>query len=73
MQIPADASAGEILAAADAQCERRKAEARAGLERELAVIDRLGFADYFLILHAIVAWTRGRGIPVVARGSAAGS
>ena len=48
-------------------------EAVERLEKELAVIDRLGFSDYFLILHEIVAWTRGRGIPCVARGSAAGS
>jgi len=43
------------------------------LEKELAVINRLGFADYFLIMHEIVAWARGQGIPCVARGSAAGS
>ena len=43
------------------------------LEKELAVIDRLGFADYFLIMQKIVAWARGQGIPCVARGSAAGS
>jgi len=48
-------------------------EAVRRLEMELATIDRLGFADYFLIMHEIVAWTRGRGIPCVARGSAAGS
>ena len=48
-------------------------EAVRRLEAELAVIDRLGFADYFLIMHEIAAWTRGRGIPCVARGSAAGS
>ncbi|HUU91543.1 MAG TPA: DNA polymerase III subunit alpha, partial [Phycisphaerae bacterium] len=43
------------------------------LEKELTVIDRLGFADYFLIMHEIAAWARGQGIPCVARGSAAGS
>ena len=48
-------------------------EAVQRLEAELAVIDRLGFSDYFLIMHEIAAWTRGRGIPCVARGSAAGS
>ena len=48
-------------------------EAVRRLEAELAVIDRLGFADYFLIMHEIASWTRGRGIPCVARGSAAGS
>ena len=48
-------------------------EAVARLETELSVIERLGFCDYFLILHEIVAWTRSQGIPCVARGSAAGS
>ncbi len=48
-------------------------EAVRRLEHELAIIDRLGFADYFLIMHEIVTWARGRGIPCVARGSAAGS
>jgi DNA-directed DNA polymerase III PolC len=48
-------------------------EAVRRLEAELTVIDRLGFADYFLIMQEIAAWTRGRGIPCVARGSAAGS
>lgn len=48
-------------------------EAVGRLENELAVIDRLGFADYFLILHEIAAWACDRGIPCVARGSAAGS
>jgi DNA-directed DNA polymerase III PolC len=48
-------------------------EAVRRLEHELAIIDRLGFADYFLIMHEIVTWARERGIPCVARGSAAGS
>ncbi len=48
-------------------------EAIRRLEKELAVIDRLGFADYFLIMHEIVSWARERGIPCVGRGSAAGS
>ncbi len=48
-------------------------EAVRRLEHELAVIDHLGFADYMLIMHEIVSWTRARGIPCVARGSAAGS
>ena len=48
-------------------------EAVQRLEAELAVIDRLGFADYFLIMHEIASWTRGQGVPCVARGSAAGS
>ncbi|MFO8015189.1 MAG: DNA polymerase III subunit alpha [Phycisphaerae bacterium] len=48
-------------------------EAVRRLQHELAIIDQLGFADYFLIMHEIVTWARERGIPCVARGSAAGS
>ena len=55
------------------RCQPLRPEAVRRLETELAVIDRLGFADYFLILHEIAAWTHGQGIPCVARGSAAGS
>jgi len=50
-----------------------RADAAARLRRELAVIGRLGFCGYFLILAEIAAWARGRGIACVARGSAAGS
>ncbi|MBE3069188.1 MAG: DNA polymerase III subunit alpha [Planctomycetes bacterium] len=55
------------------KCRPLRPEAVGRIENELAVIDRLGFADYFLILHEIAAWARDRGIPCVARGSAAGS
>ncbi|MCG3177697.1 MAG: DNA polymerase III subunit alpha [Phycisphaerae bacterium] len=48
-------------------------EAVTRLARELAVIEKLGFADYFLFVNEIVAFSRGRGIPVDVRGSAAGS
>jgi DNA-directed DNA polymerase III PolC len=48
-------------------------EAVRRLEHELEVIVRLGFADYFLIMHEIVSWARAGGTPCVARGSAAGS
>lgn len=43
------------------------------LERELGVIERLGFADYFLVVHDIVRYARGRGHPVAGRGSGASS
>jgi DNA-directed DNA polymerase III PolC len=45
----------------------------ARLERELRVIHDRGFADYFLIVHGLAAFARGRGIPTVGRGSAASS
>lgn len=43
------------------------------LERELAVINEVGYAEYFLIFHDIVCWANARGIQTLARGSAAGS
>lgn len=48
--------------------------ARARLEHELGTIASMGFADYFLIQHDVVAWARRQGIAVgPGRGSAAGS
>jgi len=43
------------------------------LERELAVIEKLGYADYFLVVHDIVRHSRERGVPVAGRGSGASS
>ena len=43
------------------------------LTRELALIDELGYAPYFLTVHDIVAWARGQGILCQGRGSAANS
>ena len=45
--------------------------ARERLERELGVIARLGFVEYFLIVGDIVRAARGFGIPTVGRGSGA--
>ncbi|MEN8149692.1 MAG: DNA polymerase III subunit alpha, partial [Planctomycetota bacterium] len=45
----------------------------ARLNEELSVITELGFAEYFLIVHDITRHARGRGIPMVGRGSAADS
>lgn len=50
----------------DADYERR-------LGDELAVIDGLGYAAYFLVAAEIAAAARARGIPVAPRGSAVGS
>ncbi len=47
--------------------------AAAQLARELAVIEARGLADYFLVVHDLVAFARGRGILCQGRGSAAGS
>jgi len=44
------------------------------IEYELAVIEKMGFADYFLIVQDFVNWAKERGIVVgPGRGSAAGS
>ena len=46
---------------------------RAQLERELALIGKLGLAGYFLVVHDIVRFCRARGILAQGRGSAANS
>ncbi|MCX8495077.1 MAG: error-prone DNA polymerase [Akkermansiaceae bacterium] len=46
---------------------------RAQLEHELAMVHRLGFPGYFLIVHDLVEFARGRGILCQGRGSAANS
>ncbi|MFQ6617843.1 MAG: PHP domain-containing protein, partial [Fidelibacterota bacterium] len=43
------------------------------LNYELEIIDRLGFSEYFLIVWDIVQHARGKGIPTIGKGSAAGS
>jgi DNA-directed DNA polymerase III PolC len=47
--------------------------AAARLNRELEIIERLGFSPYFIVVGEIVAWARGRGISIVGRGSGASS
>jgi error-prone DNA polymerase len=48
-------------------------EVRAQLERELTLVGRLGFADYFLTIHEMMSFARARGILCQGRGSAANS
>jgi DNA polymerase-3 subunit alpha len=49
-------------------------EIRERLERELAVLEKQGFVNYFLIVWDFIHWARQQGIPVgPGRGSAAGS
>ncbi|MBI2900824.1 MAG: DNA polymerase III subunit alpha [Planctomycetes bacterium] len=43
------------------------------LRREMDVIEKLGFSDYFLVVHDIVRHSRERGVPVAGRGSGASS
>ncbi len=62
-------------------CERgfaarygENAQVHAQLDYELAMIERMGFVDYFLIVSDFVGYAKGKGIPVgPGRGSAAGS
>ncbi|MEO0466453.1 MAG: error-prone DNA polymerase [Pseudomonadota bacterium] len=46
---------------------------RAALKKELALIDELDYAPYFLTVHDIVAWARSQDILCQGRGSAANS
>jgi error-prone DNA polymerase len=46
---------------------------RLQLERELSLIEKLGLAGYFLVVHDIVRFCRGRSILAQGRGSAANS
>ncbi len=43
------------------------------LQKELVVIEKTGFIDYFLIVADFVQYGRSKGVSCVARGSAAGS
>jgi len=43
------------------------------LEHELAMIEQMGFAHYFLVVHDIVRWARSKGIAASGRGSAGNS
>ncbi len=49
-------------------------EYRQRLEYELAVIEKMGFAGYFLVVADFIAWAKNNGVPVgPGRGSGAGS
>ena len=52
---------------------RNNKEAARRVKHELEIIDRLGFAAYFLITHDIVTYTMHRGFYHVGRGSGANS
>ena len=55
----------------DAVCARPDAVRR--VQHELGIIEAVGYADYFLLVWDIVREAGARGIPVIARGSAADS
>jgi DNA polymerase-3 subunit alpha len=63
-----------IPAAKTAATEARTKEMRERLEYEIGVIEKTGFADYFLIVQDLIHWAKVHGIAVgPGRGSAAGS
>ena len=82
-EYPAEVTAGEDAQArlerlARAGLARRypegaPARVRGMLEDEISLVARLGYAPYFLTVHDIVAFARGRGILCQGRGSAANS
>ncbi|MCA8977156.1 MAG: DNA polymerase III subunit alpha, partial [Planctomycetes bacterium] len=63
----------ELVAAGLRRRRGDDAAARARCDRELAVIERMGFPSYFLAVHTITELARRRDIPFVGRGSAADS
>ena len=77
--VPAGHSAASYLQALTAAGLQRRYPCgtpplvRALVERELALIEELGYEPYFLTVHDIVAFARGRGILCQGRGSAANS
>jgi DNA polymerase-3 subunit alpha/error-prone DNA polymerase len=48
-------------------------EAVERLSRELGVIQKLGFSEYFLVVHELVRYARASGAPIAGRGSGASS
>jgi len=77
-RVASPARAAEMLRRAAREGARRlygriSTRARQRLGRELALITRLGFADYFLVMADIVCYARALGSPTAGRGSGAGS
>jgi error-prone DNA polymerase len=62
-----------VAEAMAAQPHGRSANIRARVAHELELIGRLGYAPYFLTVHEIVKFARGKGILCQGRGSAANS
>ncbi len=59
--------------AAKHRFEAITSKVRAQLDRELALISKLGFSGYFLVIWDIVRWCEEQGILIQGRGSAANS
>ena len=77
-KFPCDDAAALLRAKTARGVERRYGltpdpEVRERLEREMSIIEDVGYAEYFLIFAEIVEWANANGIATLARGSAAGS
>lgn len=77
-QFPCDNPIELLRAKVQAGLERRygsspRPEVLERLRRELAIIEEVGYAGYFLVFADLVEWCQARGIGTLARGSAAGS
>ncbi|MEE2525771.1 error-prone DNA polymerase [Hyphobacterium sp. HN65] len=59
--------------AADRYPEGVPERVKVSIRKELALIEALGYPQYFLTVHDIVAWARAQGILCQGRGSAANS
>ncbi|NOT33627.1 MAG: DNA polymerase III subunit alpha, partial [Candidatus Eisenbacteria bacterium] len=77
---PGETGRGHLLALGRAGIARRYARSRgvvaqatSRLEHELAMIDQLGFTDYFLLVADIIGFCHANGIPSAGRGSGASS
>jgi DNA polymerase-3 subunit alpha len=57
----------------DAECANLAPDVLERLDRELDVINQLGFPNYFLIVWDFVRYAREQGIPATARGSGVGA
>ncbi|MDP3862978.1 MAG: DNA polymerase III subunit alpha [Phaeovulum sp.] len=69
-----EARAGLAARLAEVQHAAADPEYQARLERELGIIEQMGFPGYFLIVADFIKWAKAQGIPVgPGRGSGAGS
>jgi DNA-directed DNA polymerase III PolC len=77
-KVPCADAVAELRARTRKGLERRYgpepgAEVMERLEREMSIIEEVGYAEYFLVFAEIVDWCASKRISTLARGSAAGS
>ena len=73
-ELAAQARAGLAARLETIELAAPRADYEARLEREIAVIQAMGFPGYFLIVSDFIKWSKANGVPVgPGRGSGAGS